>query len=109
MNTLEPPTTDDITKWTYELEQMTTEDMNRWTNQLEQQRAANEHNQYELMMWWKIVAKANNIQWIETQNERDLRNANAPTTGALSIHYLEAKYGKVDPYSSSSHSSSDKM
>ena len=60
---------------------------------------------YELMLFWKMVAKANNIQWIVTQNERELNNQHR-LSQQYTTKYMTDKYGKVDN-SESSFSSSD--
>ena len=50
------------------------------------------YNKYELMLWWKLVAKAHNIPWIQTQCEIDLFSSNQ---GSRTVKYLEEKFGPI--------------
>ncbi len=84
------------------LEHLTEDDILSWNKlvSLRRSSAPQDNDQYELLMWWKLVAKANNIPWITTENERDIMQQNQ-IRPLHTVQYLESKYGKVDADDSS--------
>ena len=98
-----------------DLEKLTAQDISKWLESLQPRPKTQCDDEYELMLWWKMVAKANNIQWIVTQNERDLQNRHSlKNQGSQHLqeytnHYLTSKYGQVSMSDSSDSLSSHSL